>query len=191
MLLVRVNSVAMPNSSSCRTKENNSLRSAQKQANVLVWLWLSLLIVILDQLTKVWINTHLPFNQPLAVLPFVNLRLLYNTGAAWSILATAGGWQRWFLSGLALVISLLIVVWLSRLTRQQWWLACALALILGGAVGNLVDRIIYGYVIDFIDIYYQGWHWPAFNLADSAISVGAIMLLLEALLSNSQREYTD
>ncbi len=191
MLLVRVNSVAMPNSSSCRTKENNSLRSEQKQANVLVWLWLSLLIVILDQLTKVWINTHLPFNQPLAVLPFFNLRLLYNTGAAWSILATAGGWQRWFLSGLALVISLLIVVWLSRLTRQQWWLACALALILGGAVGNLVDRIIYGYVIDFIDIYYQGWHWPAFNLADSAISVGAVMLLLEALLSNSQREYTD
>jgi signal peptidase II len=187
MSLVKVNSVAMPNSSPGGIKENNCSRSEQKKASALIWLWLSLIIVILDQLSKVWVNTHLPFNQPLAVLPLFNLRLLYNTGAAWSILATAGGWQRWFLSSLALVISLLIVIWLSRLTRQQWWLACTLALILGGAVGNLVDRIAYGYVIDFIDIYYQSWHWPAFNLADSAISVGAIMLLLEAVLSNSQR----
>jgi signal peptidase II len=173
----------MPNSSPSKTRKSNLSRSEQKSTNALIWLWLSLLVVILDQLSKVWINTHLPFNQPVAILPFFDLRLLYNTGAAWSILATAGGWQRWFLSGLAMIISLLIVIWLSRLTRQQWWLACTLALILGGAVGNLVDRLIYGHVIDFIDIYYQQWHWPAFNLADSAISVGAVMLLIEALFS--------
>jgi signal peptidase II len=187
MSLVRVNNAAMPNLSPSRTPENNFSRAEQKPTNALIWLWLSLLVVILDQLSKVWINTHLPFNQPVAVLPWFDLRLLYNTGAAWSILATAGGWQRWFLSGLALVISLLIVIWLSRLTRQQGWSASALALILGGAIGNLIDRIIYGHVIDFIDIYYQQWHWPAFNLADSAISIGAVMLLIEALLSNPQR----
>ena len=173
----------MPNLSPSPTQKNNL--SEQKSTQTLIWLWLSLLVVILDQLSKVWINTHLQFNQPVAVLPYFDLRLLYNTGAAWSILATAGGWQRWFLSGLAIIISLLIVIWLSQLTRQQWWLACALALILGGAIGNLVDRLIYGYVIDFIDIYYQQWHWPAFNLADSAISVGAVMLLIEALFSKS------
>ena len=171
----------MPNLSPSPTQKNNL--SEQKSINTLIWLWLSLLVVILDQLSKVWINTHLAFNQPVAILPFFDLRLLYNTGAAWSILATAGGWQRWFLSGLAMIISVLIVVWLSRLTRQQWWLACSLALILGGALGNLIDRLIYGHVIDFIDIYYQQWHWPAFNLADSAISVGAVMLLIEALFS--------
>lgn len=177
----------MPNSSPSEIPHNNLAHSAQKPTNALIWLWLSLLVVILDQVSKVWINTHLSFNQPVAVLPFFDLRLLYNTGAAWSILANAGGWQRWFLSGLAIIISLLIVIWLSRLTRQQWWLACTLALILGGAVGNLIDRLIYGHVIDFIDIYYQQWHWPAFNLADSAISVGAVMLLIEALFSKPQR----
>jgi signal peptidase II len=177
----------MPNSSPSEIPQNNLVHSEQKPTNALIWLWLSLLVVILDQVSKVWIDTHLSFNQPVAVLPFFNLRLLYNTGAAWSILANAGGWQRWFLSGLAIIISLLIVIWLSRLTRQQWWLACTLALILGGAVGNLIDRLIYGHVIDFIDIYYQQWHWPAFNLADSAISVGAVMLLIEALFSNPQR----
>ena len=187
MSLVKVNSAAMPNSLPSKTPQDNCSRAEQKPTHTLIWLWLSLLVVILDQLSKVWINTHFPFNQPVGVLPFFDLRLLYNTGAAWSILATAGGWQRWFLSGLAIVISLLIIIWLSRLTQQQRWLAVALALILGGAIGNLIDRIIYGHVIDFIDIYYQQWHWPAFNLADSAISIGAVMLLIEALLSNPQR----
>jgi signal peptidase II len=155
--------------------------SQLRTANALIWLWLSLLVVLLDQLTKAWATAHLEFNQPVTVLPFFDLRLLHNTGAAWSLLATAGGWQRWFLSGLAILVSGILVIWLSRIKPQQLWLACALALVLGGALGNVVDRIMYGYVVDFIDIYYQQWHWPAFNIADSAISVGAVMLLIDAL----------
>jgi len=147
----------------------------------LVWIWLSLLVVILDQVTKVWVSASLALHQSIVVLPFFNLTLLHNEGAAWSILANAGGWQRWFLSGVAILISGAIVIWLSRLKRQQWLLACALALILGGAVGNVIDRVIYGYVIDFLDVYYQQWHYPIFNIADSAISVGAVMLLIDTL----------
>ncbi|MDM8561580.1 signal peptidase II [Candidatus Parabeggiatoa sp. HSG14] len=155
--------------------------------NALIWLWLSLLVVILDQVTKVWASTILVLYQPEAVLPFFNLRLMHNLGAAFSFLATAGGWQRWFLTVLALIISVVIIVWLTHLKYQQRWLACALALILGGALGNVVDRIMYGYVIDFIDIYYQQWHWPAFNLADSAISIGAVMLLVDAFWGDADQ----
>jgi len=155
--------------------------------HVLKWLWLSLLIIILDQATKLWASHSLDFNQPVAVLPYLNLTLLYNTGAAFSLLAQAGGWQRWFLTVLALFVSAFIITWLSRLQPQQRWLAVALALILGGALGNVIDRIIYGYVIDFIDVYYQNWHWPAFNIADSAISVGAVMLIIDAFRSPAQK----
>jgi signal peptidase II len=166
--------------SSSPTVANNKRDNREK--NALVWLWLSLLVVILDQATKLWANTVLNFNDPVALLPFLNFRLLYNTGAAWSILADAGGWQRWFLSGLTVVISSFLLFWLLSLKRQQYWIASALALIIGGAFGNLIDRLIYGYVIDFIDIHYQNWHWPAFNIADSAISIGAVMLVVDALL---------
>ena len=147
-----------------------------------MWLFLSLIILILDQITKTWVSSHLSFNQPINILPHFDLRLLHNTGAAWSILADQGGWQRWFLSGLAIIVSIIIMVWLTRLNSKQRWLACALALILGGALGNVMDRIIYGYVVDFIDIYYQTWHWPAFNIADIAISIGAVMLLIDAII---------
>ncbi len=150
--------------------------------NNLVWLWLSLLVVILDQLTKIWVTASLELYQSIPVLPFFNLVLVHNEGAAWSFLADAGGWQRWFLSGLAIVVSIAILVWLIRLKPQQRWLAGALALILGGALGNVIDRIMYGYVVDFIDVYYQQWHWPAFNIADSAISVGAVILLIDAVM---------
>lgn len=170
--------------SSSPTVANNKRDNREK--NALVWLWLSLLVVILDQVTKLWANTMLNFNDPVALLPFLNFRLLYNPGAAWSILADAGGWQRWFLSGLTVVISSFLLFWLFSLKRQQYWIASALALIIGGAFGNLIDRIIYGYVIDFIDIYYQNWHWPAFNIADSAISIGAVMLVIDALLSSKK-----
>ena len=149
----------------------------------LKWLWLSLLVIVLDQVAKIWASHSLNFNQPLAVFPYLNLTLLYNTGAAFSLLAQAGGWQRWFLTLLALLVSIFITTWLMRLQRQQKWLAVALALILGGALGNVIDRMLYGYVIDFIDVYYQHWHWPAFNIADSAISVGALMLVIDAFKS--------
>jgi signal peptidase II len=154
--------------------------------NALIWLWLSLLVVALDQMTKLWVASNLQYNMPVAVLPFFDLRLLHNEGAAWSFLATAGGWQRWFLTSLAIVVSIILVVWLSRIKQRYCLLAVALALVLGGAVGNVIDRILYGYVIDFIDVYYNAWHWPAFNLADSAISLGAIILIIDALRGQSE-----
>ena len=154
--------------------------------NALIWLWLSLLVVVLDQVTKLWIDSSLQYNQPVPVLAFFDLRLLYNEGAAWSFLADAGGWQRWFLSCLAVVVTAILVIWLSRLKQAYCLLAVALALVIGGAVGNVIDRIMYGYVIDFIDVYYNAWHWPAFNIADSAISLGAILLIIDALRGQSE-----
>ena len=112
-------------------------------------------------------------------LPFFNFTLMHNTGAAFSFLADQGGWQRWFFAVLALGVSLVLAVWLSRLKAHETWLALALSLVLGGAIGNLIDRVYYGYVIDFIDVYYNASHWPAFNIADSAISVGAVMLIID------------
>jgi len=164
--------------------ENNRRDNNEKHA--LIWLWLSFLIILLDQATKLWANAILNFNEPVSVLPFLNFRLLYNPGAAWSLLADAGGWQRWFLSSLTIVISGFLLFWLFAIKRQQYWIASALALILGGALGNLIDRLMYGYVIDFIDFYYKTWHWPAFNIADSAISIGAIMLIIDALFFSKQ-----
>jgi len=169
-----------------KTGDNPSL-SPNREKSILIWLWLSLIVIVLDQITKVWVSASLVLNEVVTVLPFFDLRLLHNPGAAWSILATAGGWQRWFLAGLAIIVSGIIIIWLSRLKSQQRWLACALALILGGAIGNVIDRIVYGYVVDFIDIYYQQWHWPAFNIADSAISVGAVMLLIDALWMQEEK----
>jgi signal peptidase II len=145
------------------------------------WLWLSGLVVVLDQLTKWLAEYYLLPAQPLPVTPFFNLTLLYNTGAAFSFLADAGGWQRWFFLILTSVISIALVIWLSRLNSEETRLAIALALVLGGAVGNLIDRIAYGHVIDFIQLYYEQWFWPAFNIADSAITIGAALLVIDSL----------
>ncbi len=147
----------------------------------LKWLGLSAFIVVTDQATKQLAMSQLQLYEPLAVMPFLNLTLIYNTGAAFSFLDQAGGWQRWLFVVLAVIVSSLLLVWLYRLPDERRWLACALSLILGGALGNLWDRLSLGYVVDFIDVYYGPWHWPAFNVADSAISVGAVMLLLDAL----------
>ena len=146
------------------------------------WLWLSAAVVALDQATKYLASVQLDYNVPVAVLPFFNLTLLHNTGAAFSFLSDAAGWQRWFFIILAAVVSLVLIVWLRRLQPAQRWLAVALALVIGGAVGNVIDRLLYGYVIDFIQLYYQRWYWPAFNAADSAISVGAVILVLDGFL---------
>jgi len=142
------------------------------------WLWLSLFLVILDQATK-WLAVGLlnPFH-PVPVVPLLNLTLMYNEGAAFSFLAGAGGWQRWFFAGFALVMTLVLVVWLLRLRPREGHTAAALSLVAGGAVGNLIDRVRTGRVVDFIDVYVGEWHWPAFNIADSAISVGVVLLLL-------------
>jgi len=140
------------------------------------WLLLSLLLLLLDQASKGWISGYLSLHQSEPLMAGLNLTLMHNYGAAFSFLGNAGGWQRWLFSGIAVAVSLLLTVWLWRLQGNRR-LALALALILGGALGNLWDRLLLGYVIDFIDIYYAGWHWPAFNVADSAITVGALLLL--------------
>ncbi len=118
--------------------------------------------------------------QSIPITSFFKLTYVRNTGAAFSFLSDAGGWQRWFFAVLAILISIIIAVWLTRLKKQETLLAVALSLILGGAMGNLIDRLAYGYVIDFLDVYYQTWHWPAFNVADSAITLGVILMLLES-----------
>jgi signal peptidase II len=148
---------------------------------MLKWTWLSGLVIVLDQFSKVLAERLLVLYQPVAVLPSFNLTLMYNRGAAFSFLASASGWQRWFFMILSLAISAALVVWLSRLKPGEGWLAAALALILGGAIGNLIDRLFYGHVIDFIQVYYDRWYWPAFNVADSAITVGATLLVLDGL----------
>jgi signal peptidase II len=145
--------------------------------------WLSGSVIVLDQVTKFLAETLLTFHQPVPVLPSFNLLLTYNTGAAFSFLAGAGGWQRWFFLGLGSLVSIGLIVWLRRLKPTETRLAMALALILGGAIGNLIDRAWLGQVIDFIQLYYQHWYWPAFNLADSAITVGAALLVLDSLWS--------
>jgi signal peptidase II len=142
------------------------------------WLWLSVAVIVLDQLTKQLAVDLLEMHQPVAVAPFLNLTLTYNTGAAFSLLNDAGGWQRWLFAGLSVVVSIVIVAWLRRIPSGERWLACGLALVLGGALGNLWDRLLIGAVVDFIDVYYQRWHWPAFNVADSAICVGAALLII-------------
>jgi signal peptidase II len=154
----------------------------------LKWLWLSLLAVILDQGSKLAIAGSMQLYESIQIMPFFKLTYVHNTGAAFSFLSEAGGWQRWFFAGLALVISAVIAVWLTRLNKHETLLAIALALVLGGAVGNLIDRLAYGYVIDFLDVYYDTWHWPAFNIADSAITLGVILMLAESFGFGQSKE---
>lgn len=154
--------------------------------SALAWLWLSALVIVLDLATKELALRTLALHDPIAVVDgLLNWMLTYNYGAAFSFLSDASGWQRWFFSALALVISGLLGVWLRRLPRSDWRQALPFALIIGGALGNLVDRLRFGYVVDFIDVYWGSYHWPAFNVADSAISVGAVLLVVFGLRGNS------
>jgi signal peptidase II len=147
---------------------------------MLKYLWISALILVVDHITKYIANTSMTLYQTIEVMPHFNFTLAYNYGAAFSFLADAGGWQRWFFTGLAAVFSVVISVWIARLKPTAKLEAISLSLILGGAVGNLIDRLLFGYVIDFLDIYYGSYHWPAFNIADSAICVGAVLLILDS-----------
>jgi signal peptidase II len=157
------------------------------------WLWLALAVIVVDQGSKMLAEHLLVIREPVAVLPSFNFFLTYNTGAAFSFLRDAGGWQRWLFAVLSTGVSVFIVLWLRRIPRDQNWLACALVLVLGGAIGNLIDRLFgaAGGVVDFIDIYYGTWHWPAFNVADSAISVGAVMLVWSAIRGTEDGRRTD
>lgn len=152
-----------------------------RESNSLLWMWLSLIVIICDQFSKYAATKYLIYQQANEIFPGFNLTLVHNTGAAFSFLSQAGGWQRWFFIVLTSVISIGLIYWLSTLPRRRIWLAAALALVLGGALGNLWDRISLGYVIDFIDVFYNHWHWPAFNVADSCISIGAGMLIIDAI----------
>lgn len=153
------------------------------------WLALSLLVLVLDQISKVAAIRLLELHRPVPVVPTFDLMLTYNTGAAFSLLSDAGGWQRWFFIVLAVVVSGVLLRWLWTLPRAERWLALSLSLILGGALGNLIDRLFRdGRVVDFLYFHYQDFHWPAFNLADSAISVGAVLMVLHALFGQQPEE---
>lgn len=145
------------------------------------WYILAALVVLLDQYTKVQAEAHLDYARPVEVFSWFNLTLHYNTGAAFSFLSDAGGWQRYFFSGVAALISVVLIAWLYVMPREQKLLALALALILGGALGNLWDRLVLGHVVDFISVHYAGNYFPTFNVADAAISVGAALMIYDSL----------
>ncbi|HSW69459.1 MAG TPA: signal peptidase II [Gammaproteobacteria bacterium] len=155
--------------------------SYKKSATGLCWLWVTVIVLILDRLTKYFALQYLPPYAEVPVFKYFNLTLAYNKGAAFSFLNSASGWQIWMFGVIALLVSIGLLIWLARLSSRQRWLCIALTLIIGGALGNLSDRFLYGHVIDFLDFYIANWHWPAFNIADSAICVGAVMLFIDAL----------
>lgn len=147
------------------------------------WLWLSLAVVAFDQWTKFLITDNLAEYEEIILLPMLEIMRLHNEGAAFSFLSNAAGWQRWLFTGLGLVVSVGILIWLRRLpAKGQNLLAAGLALVLGGALGNVIDRVIWGHVVDFIRVHYEQWYFPAFNVADSAITIGAGLLILDNLL---------
>ncbi len=166
---------------------------------MLKWLWLSAVVIVLDQGSKYLASQLLELFESIEFIPLLQFTLLHNKGAAFSFLSSAGGWQRWVFTVLALVVSVVIVAWLRRLSGQEKWQAAGLALILGGALGNVIDRIGHGYVVDFLDFYYPAerclplfyqvrttvaeCHWPAFNIADSAITIGVMVLVIDSLRS--------
>lgn len=148
------------------------------------WLWVTLAVIVLDQWTKWLVTQNFSEFDSLAVLPVLDLIRLHNEGAAFSILSNASGWQRWMFTALGIGVSAGLLIWLWRLpARGQHRLAAALALVMGGALGNVIDRILWGHVIDFIHVHYEQWYYPAFNVADSSITVGAGLLILDSVLS--------
>jgi signal peptidase II len=160
------------------TSTLNALRF--QRTHPAAWLWLSLFVVVFDQATKFLVTRFLELYDRVVVLPVLDFTLLHNTGAAFSLLADASGWQRGFFVTLGIVVSVALVAWLWRLPRGEKFLPLALALIIGGAIGNVIDRIAHGYVIDFIHAHWGGAYFPAFNIADSAITIGAALLIFDA-----------
>jgi len=168
------------------TTPQRSALEAQRGASA--WLMLSALVVIADQLSKAWIVRHFAEFEFVSLLPILDITRMHNVGAAFSFLASASGWQRWLFIALAVAVSIGIIVWMLRLQRNAHaLLSCGLALVLGGAVGNVIDRIRLGHVVDFIHFHWDRAYFPAFNVADSAITVGAACLLLDALLEGRQK----
>ncbi|MDM7859737.1 signal peptidase II [Alteromonas sp. ASW11-36] len=152
------------------------------------FVWISVVVLVLDQWTKFAIVDSMRLYESIQVTGFFNLTYVHNYGAAFSFLHDAGGWQRWFFTAIAVVVSALLLYWLKQAPKQQLRLPIAFSFILGGAIGNVYDRLVHGYVIDFLDFYYQQWHWPAFNVADSAIFIGAALLIIDMLFSKESEE---
>ncbi|TLU61458.1 lipoprotein signal peptidase [Thalassotalea litorea] len=157
----------------------------------LKWLWLAVVMLVLDQLTKQLVVASMSLYQSIEVLPFFNFTYVHNTGAAFSFLADAGGWQRWFFSAIAIGVSSLLVYWMAKAKPSEKLICISYALIISGALGNLIDRMAFGYVIDFLDFYVGNKHWPAFNIADSAIFVGAALMIFEAFTNDSDNRDND
>lgn len=157
------------------------------------WSWyiLALVIVVLDQLSKYWVQISFFEGERVNLLPILDFTLVYNKGAAWSFLSDAGGWQRWLFTAISSVVSVVLVVWIHRLVAIQKILLIALTLILAGAVGNLIDRVLLGKVVDFVLFYYDGHYFPAFNVADSAITLGAIFMLIDVFFGPSETDVAD
>ncbi|WP_281560157.1 signal peptidase II [Thalassomonas sp. RHCl1] len=144
------------------------------------WIWLTLVFLVIDQVTKYWVAGSMDLYQSIKVTAFFNITYVHNLGAAFSFLADQAGWQRWFFAAIATVASVIFVIWLAKTPKENKSLSIAFALMLSGALGNLFDRVLLGYVIDFLDFYVGSYHWPAFNVADSAIFVGAVLMVLDS-----------
>ncbi len=148
------------------------------------WLWLTLLCLIADQVTKQWVVGSFDLYESLEVLPIFSLTYVHNLGAAFSFLADQGGWQRWFFTAIAVIACIVFIVWLAKTPKSGTLLSIAFALMLSGALGNLIDRVLFGYVIDFLDFHWSGNHFPAFNIADSMIFIGAALMIVDSFISN-------
>ncbi len=166
------------------------VESIHAQPGLNRWVGLAVLVIILDQVTKVMAEATMAFGQRINLLPVFDLTLLYNTGAAFSFLAEQPGWQRWFFTVVAL-LAIAFITYLMRKHRGETRFLFALSLILGGAIGNLIDRVLYGHVIDFLLFYWEKWHYPAFNLADSAITIGAAVLIIDEITRLRKKKDTD
>lgn len=156
-------------------------RQTRPMHKPLRWLWLALAVIVLDLVTKHLASAMLSYARPVEILPFFNLTLLHNTGAAFSFLAGHAGWQRWFFALIAVGASVGLTIWMNRLKTHETLLAVSLALIIGGALGNLYDRMVHGHVVDFLSFHWAGWYFPAFNVADIAITLGAVGLIVESI----------
>lgn len=173
-----------------RSRLNKVPKMVANGSRAFMWYALALIIIVIDQWTKWLAETNLNFHEPVPVIePFLNWTLAYNYGAAFSFLADAGGWQKWFFSGLALVMSLFLIIYLIKAPRKATLLSLGLAMVLGGALGNLIDRLLHGHVIDFIHVHYADvWHYPIFNIADIGISLGVLLIVIDMLFLEKKRE---
>lgn len=177
----------MPNSTP-NHPTHSTTKAAPKEPNALIWLSLSALTVLLDLVSKYAAEFWLSYNQPVSILPVLNMTLHYNTGAGFSFLADQGGWQRWFFVVLSVVVSLALINWLKNLQRKPYLQPMYVSLILGGALGNLYDRLFYGKVTDFISVHWQHYYFPTFNVADMAISLAAMLMIYDVLINQKHKQ---